>query len=213
MKNTEKSKVKRAPKRGIYDKEKIFEILDKEFLCHVGFIHHDSPVVIPTMYGRKDETLYIHGSSVSRLITELEKGVDICVSVANISGIVLARSLFHHSLNYESAVIFGTGTLVSDDEKEDSLKVISDHMLKGRWEEARKPNEKELKATKVIKITIDEASAKVRTGDPADDDEDYDLDVWAGVLPIIKSFGNPINDTKLKEGIAISESIKRVIKN
>lgn len=206
-----KSTVKRVPKRGVYDRETIYTILDSEFLCHVGIIHKEHPVVIPTLYGRKGDYLYIHGATVSRLITEIEKGIDLCISVANVKGLVLARSAFHHSANYESVVVFGKGELVADSEKEETLKIISDHIICGRWEEVRKPSLIELKATKVIKIKIDEVSAKVRTGDPVDEKEDYALDVWAGVLPIEKKLGKPIADTKLKSGIVLPKSAKNKI--
>ena len=180
----EKSKVKRAPKRGIYNSEEIYAILDKSYLCHISLIHKDYPVSIPTMYGRLGDAIYIHGASVSRLVTELEKGLPMSLSVAEVHGLVLARSAFHHSLNYESVVIFGKGKLVEDEEKLMALKAISDQAVPGRWEEARKPNAKELKATKVIKIQIEEASAKRRTGPPIDDKVDYELDIWAGVIPL-----------------------------
>ncbi|UOB17400.1 pyridoxamine 5'-phosphate oxidase family protein [Abyssalbus ytuae] len=208
---TTRSKIKRAPKRAQYDKESIYKILDSDFLCHVGIIHNDHPVVIPTLYGRKDDCIYIHGASVSRLITEIEKGIEVCISIANVKGLVLARSAFHHSANYESVVIFGKGELVSEEEKNKALKVISDQILVGRWEEVREPSDKELKATKVIKIQIEEVSAKVRTGDPVDDTEDYELDIWAGVLPVEKKFGNPVNDSKLKRNIEVSHSVKKAI--
>lgn len=206
--NNNKSTVKRIPKRGIYDRETIYKILDSEFLCHVGIIHNAHPVVIPMLYGRKEDCIYIHGASVSRLITELEKEIDVCISVACVQGLVLARSAFNHSANYESVVVFGKGQLVNDKEKFEALKIISDHTLKGRWEEVRQPSEKELKATKVIKIFIDEASAKVRTGDPIDEKEDYALNVWAGVFPIEKKYGKPIPDMKLKSGIMLPDSAK-----
>lgn len=203
-----KSKVKRAPKRGIYDRETIYNILDKEFLCHVGFVHNQSyPVVIPTLYGRRGDKIYIHGASVSRLVKQVEKGIDVCISIASVQGLVLARSAFHHSANYESVVIFGKGKLVPDEKKMEALKVISDQILKNRWEEARLPNAKEMKATKVIEIQIEEVSAKSRTGEPKDDLEDYELDIWAGVLPIEKSYGKPIPDSKLKEGVDIPQSV------
>ncbi len=211
MESISKSTVKRVPKRGIYDIEAIYKILDNDFLCHVGIIHNGYPVVIPTLYGRKDEFIYIHGASVSRLITEIEKGIDICISIASVQGIVLARSAFNHSANYESVVLFGKGELVSDEMKEETLKIISDHIIDGRWEEVREPSAKELKATKVIKIKIDEVSAKVRTGDPIDDKEDYNLDVWAGVIPIEKKLSHPIADSKLKLGIEISKSVIKKI--
>lgn len=202
-----KTTVKRSPKRGIYDKEIIYKILDNDFLCHVGIIHNGYPVVIPTFYGRKNDYIYIHGASVSRLITEIEKGIDICLSIASVQGIVLARSAFNHSANYESVVLFGKGELVSDEEKEETLKIISDHIIDGRWEEVREPSAKELKATKVIKIKIEEVSAKVRTGDPIDDKEDYGLDIWAGVIPIEKRIGQPIPDSKLRSEIETPKSV------
>ena len=211
MSNPSKSKVKRVPKRGIYEREEVYALLDKEFLCHVGFVYDGYPVVIPTMYGRKGDVIYIHGASVSRLLVSLEKGIDVSVSIANVSGLVLARSAFHHSLNYESVVIFGKGSLVEGEEKLDALKVISDSVIKGRWEEVRLPSEKEMKATKVLKIQIDEVSAKVRTGPPVDDKPDYDLDIWAGELPIVKTYGKPIADTLLKEGIETPKSVKNKI--
>lgn len=210
--SSKKSTVRRAPKRGIYDREKIYEILDRHYLCHVGFIHHGQPVVIPTMFGRDGDSIYIHGASVSRLMTELEKGVDVSISVASVQGLVLARSAFNHSLNYESVVIFGKGFLVPDKEKDAALKVVSDHLIPERWEEVRLPSPNELKATKVIKIHMTEVSAKVRTGDPIDNKADYDLEVWAGVLPIDKEYGQPISDPVLKEGLAIPPSVLKQLK-
>jgi len=208
---TDKSKIKRVPNRAIYNKDEIYKILDREYLCHVGIIHNNHPVVIPTLYGRKDDSIYIHGASVSRLITQLEKGIEVSISVANINGIVLARSAFHHSINYESVVIFGTGKLVPEDQKEEALKIISDHIIDGRWEECRAPNLKELKATKVIKIDIDEISAKVRAGGPIDDKNDYELDYWAGVIPIKNIVTEARPDEKLKPGINVPEHVKNYI--
>ena len=209
MKPTDRSKIKRAPKRGYYDKETIYGILDDGQICHIGFIHHNRPVVIPTIYGRKDDKLYIHGAKVSRLIVELEKGIDISLSVAHVDGLVLARSAFHHSMNYRSVVIFGKAKLVGDAQKNEALKAISDHLIEGRWEEVRAPNPKELKATKVLEITIEEASAKIRTGGPIDDKEDYEMDVWAGVVPFETNILEPINDEKLKVGLELSKSVQK----
>lgn len=207
MNKSNRSKIKRAPKRGHYDEETIFKVLDAGQIAHVGFIHHGHPVVIPTIYGRSGDKLYIHGATVSRLIVELEKGIDISLSVAHVDGLVLARSAFHHSMNYRSVVVFGKAQLVGDDEKNEALKIISDHLISGRWEEVREPNAKELKATKVLEITIDEASAKIRKGGPIDDDEDYELDVWAGEIPFQNQAMEPIADEKLKEGIEVSKSL------
>lgn len=208
-----KSKIKRAPKRAIYEKKDIYKILDNECLCHVGFVHKSSPVVIPTLYGRKDDSIFIHGASISRMITELEKGIEVSVSVANVNGLVLARSAFHHSVNYESVVLFGNGKLVEGNNKNVALKIISDHIIDGRWEECRLPSEKELKATKVIEIKIEEISAKVRTGGPIDDQEDYQLNYWAGEITFNKVIGEVIPDTKLKPNITIPESVKNLIKD
>ena len=213
MKNTDRSKVKRAPKRGHYDKKTIFSILDSGQICHIGFIHDDRPVVIPTIYGRKDDRLYIHGATVSRLIKELEKGIDISCSVAHVDGLVLARSAFHHSMNYRSVVIFGKAIPVANNHKNDALKIVSDHLIPGRWEEARQPNAKELRATTVLEIQIEEASAKIRTGGPIDDKEDYALDIWAGVIPYQNQKLAPVPDEKLKDGIEISKSVKAYLVN
>ena len=203
----EKSKVKRAPKRGHYDKRTIYGILDKEFVCHIGFVHKNYPVVIPTLYGREGGKLYIHGATVSRMIVDLKQGINmsLCVTIKN--GLVLARSGYHHSMNYESVVVFGKAYEVSDHDKEAKLKVISDHVLPKRWEEVRAPNQKELKGTTVLEIEIEEASAKIRSGPPIDEKEDYDLDIWAGVVPITHAYAKPIDDDKLKKGLSIPESV------
>lgn len=207
MQKSPKSTVKRAPKRGLYDSEDIFHIVDNAYLCHVGIIHHGKPVVIPTLYGREDDCLYIHGASVSRLMNETEKGTEISVSIATVKGLVLARSAFHHSMNYESVVLFGKGSLVGEDEKLHALNVISDHVLKHRWEEVRLPNQTEMKATKVVKIQIEEASGKRREGPPIDEKADYDLEVWAGVVPVQTSFQEPIVDDPRNMKLSLPESV------
>ncbi|SHH08996.1 hypothetical protein SAMN04488116_3499 [Flagellimonas flava] len=213
MTNSIKTKIKRVPKNAVYELERINDIIDNNFICHVGFIHNSSPVVIPTMYGRKENFIFIHGASVSRLIKNLEKGVEICIAITKVKALVLARSAFNHTLNYESVVFFGKGNLVAESDKLGSLKVISDHVLKHRWEEVRMPNQKELKATKVIRIEIDESSAKVRSGDPQDSKSDYSLDVWAGVLPISNNFEAPIADAQLKKNIGLPKSIEILFGN
>lgn len=197
MKKTKRSTVKRAPSRGHYDAETIHKILDNNHLCHVALVYEGAPLVIPTLYGRKANTIYIHGASVSRLMTSLEQEIDLSISVAKTTGLVLARSAFHHSLNYESVVLFGKGSLVAEEDKEEALKVVSDHLIPDRWEEVRKPSAKELKATKVIAIHLDEVTAKIRIGDPKDDKNDYDLPVWAGVVPIKEEYETPIPDSLL----------------
>ena len=208
MKPTKKTTVKRAPKRGHYDKETIYKILDDDFVCQIAFIHEDFPVIIPTIYGRKDNAIYIHGATVSRMLVTLEQGLPISVNVTKTDGLVLARSAFHHSLNYRSVTIFAKGILVTDEkERLEALKIISDQIIPGRWEEVRLPNAKEMKATKIIKIPIEEASAKIRTGPPVDDKPDYDLPIWAGVLPIRTVYELPIADPKLADDISVSQSI------
>jgi nitroimidazol reductase NimA-like FMN-containing flavoprotein (pyridoxamine 5'-phosphate oxidase superfamily) len=207
MRPGHKSKLKRVPKRGHYDKKTIYQILDASQICHIAFIHHDQPVSIPTIFGRSGDKLYIHGATVSRLIAELQKGFAISLSAAHIDGLVLARSAFHHSMNYRSVVVFGKAQLVSDEGKNEALKVISDHLIPGRWEEVRKPSFKELKATQVLEIIIDEASAKIRTGGPNDDKEDYELDIWAGEIPLSTVAQQPIPDKLMKPGLKIPKSV------
>lgn len=198
MKKTNRSTVKRVPKRGHYDSKTIHTILDQNHICHVGIVHQGAPVVIPTLYGRSGDQLFVHGASVSRLMTELEGEIELSISVAKTKGLVLARSAFHHSLNYESVVLFGKGNLISNtEEKLHALKSVSDHLIPGRWEEVRQPSAKELKATKVIAIPLKEATAKIRTGGPVDDKADYELDIWAGELPVEQKYGSPIADEKL----------------
>ena len=213
MQKSNRSKVKRVPKRAHYDEKTIYAILDAGQICHIGFVHHGKPVVIPTIYGRSGNELYIHGATVSRLIQELSKGIEISLSVAHVDGLVLARSAFHHSMNYRSVVLFGTAMLVENKDKFIALKAISDHLIPGRWEEVRQPNDKELKATSALKITIDEASAKIREGGPLDDEEDYELDLWAGVIPYKTAAMPPIPDPRLKSGISEPESVKNYIKH
>lgn len=207
-----KIKVKRIPKRGHYDFETIAAILDEDFICQVAFVHEGYPVVIPTIYGRKDRHLYIHGATTSRMLVDLQKGVEMSLCVTLVDGLVLARSGFNHSLNYRSVVVFGTAHLVSDPvEKEAALEVVSEQILKDRWQEVRPIKAKEMKATSVLKISLEEASAKIRTGPPIDDKEDYDLDIWAGVLPIKKVYGDPVPDPNRKKEEPLPVSVKQVI--
>jgi hypothetical protein len=182
---TERTTLRRLPKRGDHDRATIEAILDEALVCHVGFVAEGQPYVIPTIHGRAGDWLYIHGSAASRMLRTLSGGVPVCVTVTLLDGLVMARSAFHHSMNYRSVVVLGTAQAVQDEaEKLEALRVIVDHVSPGRWAEARPPNEKELKATSVLRLPIAEASAKVRTGPPIDDEEDYALPVWAGVLPL-----------------------------
>ncbi len=205
----DKIRVKRVPKRGIYDKKSIYQILDKEFMCTIAFIHAGIPVIIPTLYGRHENDLYLHGSTASRMMKTLKEGIELSLNVTIVNGLVLARSAFHHSANYESVVLFGKAIWIEDqEEKIQALKYVSDHIIKGRWEEARQPNDKELKATMLLKIPIEEASAKVRTGGPSDDKADYDLDIWAGLIPFKRTIEAPIPDEVLRAGIEVPDSVK-----
>jgi nitroimidazol reductase NimA-like FMN-containing flavoprotein (pyridoxamine 5'-phosphate oxidase superfamily) len=195
MNLTERSSLRRLPARGSHELSVINSILDAGFLAHVGFSMERQPFVIPTLYGREEGTLFLHGSAASRMLRELEKGVPACVTVTHVDGLVLARSAFHHSMNYRSVVAFGQAQAITDlDAKTRALRIISEHLIAGRWQEVRGPNPKELKATAVLAFTIEEASAKIRTGPPLDDEEDYQLTVWAGVLPFTTAAGIPVPD-------------------
>ena len=204
---TARNKVKRVPQRGAYDKETLYKVLDAGFICNAGFVVDNQPFVIPTIYGREGNKIYFHGATTSRMLVNLKKGVPVCISVTHLDGLVLARSAFHHSMNYRSAVIFGNAKEVTDDRKEHALKVVSENIMGGRWDEVRGPNTKELKATSVLEIEIDQASTKIRTGPPKDEPEDYDLDIWAGVVPIKMTVESPVNDDQLKQGLHPSENI------
>lgn len=207
---TERTQVKRLPKRGHYDAETVHKILDEAFVCHVGFVVDGQPYVIPTNFGRVGDTVYLHGSAASRMLRTLSGGIPVCVTVTLVDGLVLARSAFHHSVNYRSVVILGTAKLVEDPaEKMEALRLFTEHIMKGRWDEIRWPNEQELKGTTVLALPLEEVSAKVRVGGPIDDEEDYSLPVWAGVLPLSQTKGSLVPDTRLKEGTPVPEYITR----
>lgn len=192
---TERTKVRRLPKRGAYDRETIHAILDEALICHVGFVVDTAPVVIPTIHWRDGDTLYVHGSAASRMLRRLNEGVEACVTVTLLDGLVLARSAFHHSMNYRSVVVFGRAREVTGEEKVRALEALVEHVVRGRSSEVRPPNEAELRGTTVLALPLDEASAKIRTGGPVDDEEDYALPVWAGVVPVRLTYGDPIPDT------------------
>lgn len=195
---TERTTIKRLPARGAYDRELVYQILDEGFICHVGFAVNGHPFVIPTGYARAGDLLYIHGSQASRMLHTLTSGVDACVTVTLLDGLVLARSAFHHSMNYRSVVVFGNAIQVADPgEKLAALRAFSEHVVPGRWDDVRKPTEQELKATTVLSLPLAEVSAKVRTGPPIDEDEDYGLPIWAGVLPLRLASLAPIPDPRL----------------
>jgi nitroimidazol reductase NimA-like FMN-containing flavoprotein (pyridoxamine 5'-phosphate oxidase superfamily) len=199
---THRTTLKRLPKRGSHEREVINQILDEGFICHVGFLLEGQPFVIPTGYARVDDQLIIHGSQASRMLRAVGKGIDVCVTVTLVDGLVLARSAFHHSINYRSVVIFGRAVPVTErEEKITALRALSEHMVRGRWADVRVPNEQEMQQTTVLSLPIEEGSAKVRTGPPIDDEEDYQLNVWAGVIPLGLSAGAPINDPRLSKQI------------
>lgn len=201
--------VKRLPERGRYDQAIVHEVLDQAMICHVAFVFDDAPVVIPTIHARAGGILYLHGSPASRMMRSIV-GAPVCVAATIVDGIVAARSLFHHSLNYRSVVIFGTARVVEDpEERMTAFRAITEHMLPGRWEEARPPSVKEDKGTKLLAIDIDEASVKVRTGPPGDDDGDLASDIWAGVIPLRVVAGPVEPSPDLTQGIDVPESVRR----
>jgi nitroimidazol reductase NimA-like FMN-containing flavoprotein (pyridoxamine 5'-phosphate oxidase superfamily) len=209
MQTTDRSKVRRLPLRGSNEWADVCAILDAAFLAHVGFAIDNQPFVIPTLYGRHEETLYLHGSAASHMLRQLEKGIPACVTVTLVDGLVLARSAFHHSMNYRSVVAFGTAHKIQDDPaKEEALRVISERVLAGRWNDVRLPTAKELKATSVLAFEIEEASAKVRTGPPKDDTEDYALPIWAGVVPFKTTREEAIADPLLTTNVPVPDYIR-----
>jgi hypothetical protein len=199
---TSRTTVKRIPKRGQYDRETVYQILDEGLVCHVGFVVNNQPYVIPTAYGRVGETLYIHGSPVSRMLRTLQTGIEVCITVTLVDGLVLARSAFHHSMNYRSVVVFGTASVVRDaQEKLEALYAFCEHVVPRQWESVRKPSQNELEGTLVLSVPLVEVSAKVRTGPPIDDEADYELPMWAGEIPLQIVAGTPIDDPRLTPGI------------
>jgi nitroimidazol reductase NimA-like FMN-containing flavoprotein (pyridoxamine 5'-phosphate oxidase superfamily) len=196
-----RTRLVREADRAVYDRATTYKILDEGFICHVGFVVDGQPFVIPTGYGRVDDNLYIHGSAASRMLRRVDQGIAVCVTVTLLDGLVLARSIFNHSMNYRSVVILGTTHAVTDPkEKLEALRLLSEHILPGRWVESRQPNEKELKATSVLRLPIEEFSAKVRQGPAVDDEEDYAFPTWAGVIPLALVADQPIDDARLMPG-------------
>lgn len=207
---TELNKV-RVAKRASYDEATIHAILDEGLVAHVAFVQEGQPIVLPMVYGRIKDQIYIHGAKATRLLKQLKQGIPACLNVTLVDGLVLGRSAFHHSMNFRSVNIHGTARLVDDEqEKYDALVAITDHLAPGRWDECRDMTQKEANATTVIAVTIEQAAAKARTGMPIDDEEDYVLDHWAGIVPISTAFGPAINDCRLKDGIPVAESIKKL---
>ena len=196
---TPRTRLVREADRAVYDRESAYRILDEGFLCHVGFVADGRPFVIPTSYGRKDDCIFIHGSAASRMLRTVKESVPVCITVTLLDGLVLARSIFNHSMNYRSVVVLGKATLVDDPgEKIEALRLLSEHIIPGRWADSRQPNERELKATSILRVPIEEFSAKVRKGPVVDDEEDYSFPTWAGVVPLQMVAGEPINDARLE---------------
>lgn len=199
-----RTRVVREPHRGVYDRESIYKILDEGLVCHVGFAAEGQPFVIPTMYARVGDAIYFHGSAASRMLRGVASGIPVCVTVTLVDGLVLARSVFNHSMNYRSVVALGMAVLVEvPGEKLEALRAFTEKILPGRWHDARQPNEKELKATSILRLPLTEISAKMRTGPVEDDAEDYALDVWAGVLPLQLATGEPVRDERCDAGISV----------
>lgn len=199
---TTRTRLVREAHRGAYDRETIYAILDEAFVCHVGFSVEAQPYVIPTMFARVDDALYFHGSAASRMLRNLAEGIPVCLTVTLADGLVLARSVFNHSMNYRSVVALGRATLVGEpDEKLAALRAFTEKILPGRWNDARQPNERELKATSVLRLGLTEASAKARVGPPEDDAEDYALGVWAGVIPLRLTAGQAVRDERCDAAI------------
>jgi uncharacterized protein len=204
---TPRTRLRRLPERGRTDRDDLYAVLDAGFICHFGVICDGEPRVLPTAYGRIDDVLYLHGSSANRTMLAAD-GQPVCVTVTHLDGLVCARAVFHHSMNYRSAMVYGTARMVTDEpERLEALRVIVENMIPGRWDASRAPTRKELAATAVLALPLAEASVKVRTGPPSDDAEDYDLDVWAGVLPARVEFGRPEPDGELPAGIPVPEHI------
>ena len=205
---TDKTKLRRLPKRASYDVETIYEILDEGFVAHIGFTIDDQTFVIPTGYARRGDELLIHGSAASRMMRAIAWEIRVCVTVTLIDGLVLARSAFHHSMNYRSVVVFGTAKIIKeDDEKLEALRLFTEHIIPNRWAEVRPPTANELKATTVLSLPLKEASAKIRTGNPADDAEDYELNVWAGVIPLSMKACKPLPDAQIKPETAVPDYV------
>jgi nitroimidazol reductase NimA-like FMN-containing flavoprotein (pyridoxamine 5'-phosphate oxidase superfamily) len=205
---TPRATVHRLPDRAQYDRTQIHAILDEGLVCHVGFVSDGQPFVIPMGYGRDGDWLYLHGSLASRLLRSLAKGAAVCVTVMHLDGLVVARSAFHSSMNYRSVVVLGRAEPVEDpDEKRHALEKLVDHLIPGRWAEVRPTTEEEVKKTLVVRLSLEEASGKVRTGPPKDDEEDYARPIWAGVLPLVTTPGEPVPDPRLDDGIAVPPSV------
>lgn len=206
---TARNRVKRLPERATYDAETIYHILDEALICHVGIAQDNQPFVIPTIHARRGDTLLLHGATTSRLLNHIRAGNPICVATTLLDGLVVARGIFHNSMNYRSVVLFGTGRVLDDpDEKYAALRDLTERVLPGRWDDSRLPSKKELKATAVVSMPIESATAKMRSGGPKDDEEDYESDWWAGVIPIQQTFVAPQTDPRVRKGIGVPKYLR-----
>jgi nitroimidazol reductase NimA-like FMN-containing flavoprotein (pyridoxamine 5'-phosphate oxidase superfamily) len=211
---TPRTQVKRLAKRAVYDKAQVHSILDAGYFCHVGFVVEGQPYVIPTGYVRVGDHIFIHGSAASRMLRTIEEGIEVCVTVTLVDGFVLARSAFHHSMNYRSVVVLGKARPVTDpNEKMEAMRSFTNHVVPGRWDEVRKPTAQELKSTIVLSLPLEEVSAKVRTGTPIDDEEDYALPIWAGVVPIRTVVGEPVPDGRVLPDVAAFDSARFTLRS
>ncbi len=207
------NRINRVPKRAAYDARTVYAIVDEALICHVGFVQDGRPFVIPVIHARDGDSLILHGSRASRLMKHIGEGHEICVCVSFLDGLVLARSIFHHSMNYRSAILFGTGRIIDDpDEILRGFKILTDHILPGRWEDARQPTGKETKATTLVAMDIVTASAKIRTGPPLDDEEDYGLPIWAGIIPVRREKLDPIADDRTNAATNLPDYIERYLR-
>ena len=206
---TARNKVKRHPERGSYDPALIYPIVDEAMICHVGFVLDEQPYVIPTLHARQGDAILLHGARGSRLLRHVEAGGPICITITLLDGIVLARSVFSHSINYRSAVLFGRGRVIEDDDaRMQALEAFTERLIPGRWQDVRPPSAVEMKQTTIVAVPIESASAKIRTGPPKDNQDDRDLPVWAGVLPLHQVCGAPIADPQLSAGAEVPEYIR-----
>ena len=208
---TERTRLRRSHKRAILERQQVYKVLDATMICHIGYVIDDQPYVTPTAYARVDDQVYWHGSSASRMLRRLEKGVPVCFNASLMDGFVMARSGFHSSFNYRSVTALGQARLVDDEaERHMALEAIVERITPGRWAELRPMTSQELKATKVLALKLEEVACKVREGGPIDDEEDYSLDIWAGVVPITQTLGDPVDDERLKPGLRPPDYLKDI---
>jgi uncharacterized protein len=206
---TNRNRVKRLAERGHYDADVIYPIIDEALICHVSFMHDGQPFIIPTLHARDNDRILLHGSQANRMLRHLEAGGEVCIAFTLVDGLVIARSVFHHSINYRSAVVFGKGELIEGKEAQyQALEVFMDKFMPERWNDSRVPNEVEMVQTTIVSVPIESASAKVRVGPPKDDAEDFESPYWSGVLPFQASYGTPITDPTLKEGIEVPDYVR-----